>query len=88
MDKVTVELPSELAELLKDAVASGAYASESDVVVQALEAFEAFDERRLYTPEAVAGLRRAVEEGFASGQPEPLDIEAIKREARAELARK
>lgn len=85
MDKVTVDLPSELAEFLQEAVASGAYASESEVVVKALEAFEAFDERRFYTPEAVAGLRRAVEAGLASGPGKPLDIEEIKRAGRAAL---
>lgn len=83
MDKVTVDLPSELAEFLHDAVASGAYASESEVVVKALEAL---DERRFYTPQAIAGLRRAAEAGFASGEPGPLDMDEIKRAARAAKA--
>lgn len=83
MDKVTVDLPSELAEFLQEAVASGAYASESEVVVKALEAL---DERRFYAPEAIAGLRRAAEAGFSSGEPKPFDMAAIKRAARARKA--
>ena len=80
MDKVTIDLPSDLAERLREAVARGDYVSEGDVVADALEVW---DERRFYTPEAVAGLRRAVQAGFSSGVPRPFDMARIRRDAKA-----
>jgi antitoxin ParD1/3/4 len=79
MDRVTVELPEHLVELLRSAVEQGSYASQSEAVADALQAW---DDRRYYTPEAVARLRVIVDEGLASGPPEPLDMAQIKQKAR------
>jgi antitoxin ParD1/3/4 len=70
--KISISLTDEHAELLHDAVGSGAYASSSEVVREALREWRA---------------RRAVgqlwDEGLASGRCEPaLSMADIKREAR------
>jgi antitoxin ParD1/3/4 len=79
VSKVSIALSKEHIELAKGAVASGRYASVSEVVREALREWEI---RQPLRKAEVERLRKAWDEGIASGPPEPFDIEEIKREAR------
>jgi antitoxin ParD1/3/4 len=68
---------------VRDLVASGRYASASEVMRDGLRLVE--ERERLRTAKLDA-LRRAIGEGLASGPPEPLDIDAIKAEGRRRAA--
>lgn len=81
--KVSVALTPELHELVREAVATGDYASTSEVMREALRDWK---ERREMKKEAVRELRRLWDEGVASGPAKPLDIEAIKKEGRRRLS--
>lgn len=80
IERVTIALPAETLESARAAVESGEYASTGEVVRDAMRLWE--NHRTLHAQE-IARLRRAYEEGIASGSAGPLDIERIKREARA-----
>ncbi|MGB3391430.1 MAG: type II toxin-antitoxin system ParD family antitoxin [Pseudaminobacter sp.] len=82
IEKVSVALSPELLEMVRDAVASGEYASASEVVREALR------EWRLRQPlrkAEVERLRKAWAEGLDSGPSAPLDMEDIKRKAEMRL---
>lgn len=64
---------------VRSLVQSGRYVSASEVMRDGLRLIE---EREQQRDAKLAALRRDIEEGLASGPPEALDIEAIKREAR------
>jgi antitoxin ParD1/3/4 len=64
VEKLSIALPPEMANLLREAVESGEYASASEVVRDALRAWKRT--RRLETLE-VGELRRLVQEGMESG---------------------
>jgi len=81
--KVSVALTPELHELVQEAVATGDYASTSEVMREALRDWK---ERREQKRAAIQELRRLWDEGIASGPAELLDIEAIKREGRRRLS--
>ena len=80
--KISVALTAEMADLLKQAVESGEYATASEVVRDALRDW---NEKRIVRDtlrqRQVEELRRLWEEGLASGPAEPWDVEEIKREA-------
>jgi antitoxin ParD1/3/4 len=79
--KLSLTLDAELAAQVDDAVASGAYASATEVVEDALACWR---ERRALEADPET-LRRLWQNGLASGEPEPLDMAEIKRAARARL---
>jgi antitoxin ParD1/3/4 len=79
VEKLSVALTTDLAAAVRTAVASGDYASTSEVVREALRDWQA---RRAVDRELTLELRRLWDEGLASGPSEPLDMAAIKREAR------
>jgi antitoxin ParD1/3/4 len=79
--QLSLTLDAELAAQVDDAVASGAYASASEVVEDALACWR---ERRALEADPET-LRRLWQEGLDSGEPEPLDMAEIKRAARARL---
>ncbi len=81
--KVSVALTPEMAELVQQAVASGEYASGSEVVREALREWK---HRRTLKLQEYDELRRLWEEGLASGSGRYGGIEDIKREARRRLA--
>lgn len=64
VEKLSIALPPEMANLLREAVESGEYASASEVVRDALRAWKR--KRKLETLE-VEELRRLVQEGMESG---------------------
>jgi antitoxin ParD1/3/4 len=66
VEKVSIAVTSEMAAMLRRAVASGEYASSSEVVREALRDWK---ERRTLRNEAIAELRRLWDEGLASGEP-------------------
>lgn len=80
VEKVSVALSSELLEMVKDAVASGEYASASEVIREALRDWRL---RQPLRQAEVERLRKAWAEGLDSGQPQPFDINEIKRRARS-----
>lgn len=79
IEKVSIALPSEMLETVKDAVSSGQYASTSEVVREALREWEL---RQSLRRVEIERLRKAWEEGLASGPPRPFDPEDTKRRAR------
>lgn len=85
VEKVSIALPTEMLETVKDAVSSGQYASASEVVREALREWEL---RQGLRRAEIERLRRAWEEGLASGPPRPLDFEDLKRRGRERLARR
>jgi antitoxin ParD1/3/4 len=82
VEEVNVSMTSEQAKLIRDAVQSGAYASGSDVVREALADWSAKWESRR---DDIAKLREMWAEGKASGTPTEVDFDALLAEARAEL---
>ncbi|MBP2550346.1 antitoxin ParD1/3/4 [Neorhizobium galegae] len=64
----TITVDEELAQFIDHKVSAGDYASESDVVAAALELREQEEE-------GFAAIRAAIDEGEASGEPQPFDPE-------------
>ena len=79
---LNVTLEPDLALQIEDAVTSGAYASASDVVADALNHWR--EQRAIEGDPEV--LRRLWREGLDSGEPQPLDMAEIARAARARLS--
>ncbi|EFH13746.1 type II toxin-antitoxin system ParD family antitoxin [Teichococcus cervicalis] len=63
-------------------LASGRYSSASEVMRDGLRLLE----ERQRQQDSLEHLQRAWQEGIASGEAGPLDIEAVKQEARARMA--
>jgi len=72
-----VNLTPQLESLVKQKVASGLYSSASEVVREALRLMEEQDRIRAVKLEQ---LRQDIRDGLNSGDPEPWNIEEIKRE--------
>ena len=70
--------------LVRDLLATGRYASASEVVRDGLRLLEDREKQR---EAKIAALRDAIREGLESGSPAPLDVDAIKARARAERAK-
>jgi antitoxin ParD1/3/4 len=82
VEKVSVALTPEMLAVVREAVASGEYASSSEVVREALREWT---RRRALQSEEVEALRRLWHEGLASGPGRFADMAAIKAEARRRL---
>jgi antitoxin ParD1/3/4 len=82
IEQVTIALPAEELESVRAAIDAGEYASTGEIVREALRLWE---DRRFLREREIARIRNACEEGLASGNAGPLDIEDIIREAQAEL---
>lgn len=76
--KLSIALTPEMAGLVRGAVESGEYASNSNVVLEALREWE---KRRTFRQDDVEELRRLWADGLASGPGRLPDIESIKAEA-------
>jgi antitoxin ParD1/3/4 len=83
VEKVSVSMTPQHAELLRDAVNSGAYATGSEVVREAMRDWSA---KWMQKREDIAKLRAMWEEGKASGPAVEVDFEAVLDEARREIA--
>ena len=84
---MNVSLTPELEEMIQEQVRSGQYSSASEVIRDALRLFR---ERELLRQIRLEELRREIDKGLKDveqGRVAPLDIAAIKAEARARKAR-
>jgi antitoxin ParD1/3/4 len=73
VEKLSVALTREQADMVREAVQSGEYASTSEVIREALRGWSQSRDERLA---ALAHYRKLWDEGLASGEPqerEPLD---------------
>jgi antitoxin ParD1/3/4 len=83
VEKVSVSMTPQHAELLRDAVNSGAYASGSEVVREAMRDWSV---KWIQKRDDIAKLRAMWEEGKASGPAVEVDFDAVLDEARQEMA--
>jgi antitoxin ParD1/3/4 len=83
VEKVSVSLSHELLQSVHEAVDSGEYGSASEVVREALREWK---QRQALRKLEIERLRKAWQEGIASGPVGPLDFEEIKRRGRERLA--
>ncbi len=83
IERMTVVVPEPMAAKIRAAVASGDYASTSEVV---RDAMRLWSDRREFRHEELAALRNAWDAGKASGIDGPLNMKSILDEARAEQA--
>jgi antitoxin ParD1/3/4 len=83
IEQVTVALPAEELESVRAAIDAGEYASTGEIMREALRLWE---DRRFLREREIARIRKACEEGVASGNAGPLDVEQIKRDGRVRLA--
>ena len=79
VEKVSVALTADMATMMKDAVASGEYASSSEVVREALRDWKT---KRALAQHQIEELRRLVAEGLASGSGPWLGVDATLAEVR------
>jgi antitoxin ParD1/3/4 len=84
IEKLSVALTSEQVASLKAAVATGEYATTSEIVREAIRDWQMKHELR---QRDIQRLRELWDEGKASGEPQPLDFEELRREARMLAAR-
>jgi antitoxin ParD1/3/4 len=82
---MNVNLTPALEEYIQQKIATGDYNNASEVVREALRLLKERDQLR---EAKLRDLRAAIEEGLNSGDPVPLDIEKIIREAREEHAQR
>lgn len=82
VEKVSVSMSPQHAELLRDAVESGAYASGSEVVREAMRDWSAKWQQRRGD---IQRLRELWAEGKASGPATPVDFDEVLEEAREAL---
>jgi antitoxin ParD1/3/4 len=82
---IKVSLTEELARFIDAQVASGRYASSSEVVQEALRLMKRFDRAEL---EKLHWLQDAWREGLDSGDAGEIDFAELKQEARRRLAAK
>ena len=80
---MNVSLTPQLEDLVKKKVESGLYGSASEVMREALRLL---DERDRLHALRLEELRAEIKNGLESGEPTPLDIEAIKARGRKRLA--
>lgn len=83
VEKVSIAVTPEMAAMLRRAVASGDYASSSEVVREALRDWK---ERRTLRNEAIAELRQLWDRGVASGEPVDSEDALARIKAKIEAA--
>ncbi len=84
VQKISVAVTGQQLKAIKDAVASGEYGSTSEVIREALRGWQIREPLR---KAEVERLRKAWEDGLASGPPKTLNIEDVKTRGRERLAR-
>ena len=85
MKTLTISLSPQQISRLHDAVESGSYASNSEVVRDALRLWEQREEMRQFE---IARLKRAYDEGMASGEGREIDRTIILGELKAEARKR
>lgn len=85
IERVTVALPTPMADRMRSAVESGEYATTSEVVRDALRLWES---RRELREREIAALKQAWDEGRASGKPVPLDMDETIGKAKTRFAKR
>ncbi len=80
---MNISLTPQLEELVKKKVESGLYGSASEVMHEALRLL---DERDRLHAMRLEELRAEIQKGLDSGEPTPLDFEAIKKRGRERLS--
>lgn len=80
---MNISLNPHFEEMVKTKVDSGLYNSVSEVVREALRLLEERDQMRSLQMEE---LRKEIQKGIDSGEPSPLNIDAIKTRGRQRLA--
>jgi antitoxin ParD1/3/4 len=73
-------MDEELTAFVKKQVDDGRYASESDVIEEALRLLKESEE------DEIEAIRAAIDEGEASGEPRPFDFDAFIERKRAQRA--
>jgi antitoxin ParD1/3/4 len=82
IERLSIALPTPMADAVRRAVDAGEYASTSEVIRDALRLWES---RRHLRERDIEIVRRRWDEGKASGRGGPLDIKRIVAEERANL---
>lgn len=82
VEKISVSMTPKQADLLRDAVQSGAYASSSEVIREAMRDWTAKWETRKGD---IDRLRQLWDEGKASGAAVAVDFDTLRQEARQQL---
>lgn len=80
---LNINLPPQLEEMVRRKVASGMYASASEVVREALRLLDQHEQIRAAK---LNQLRNDIEEGLTSGDPEPWTPQEVKQMARKKRA--
>lgn len=84
---ITIDLPDDIARYLEEETKAGPYDSTGQVVSEALKLLASFrGPPVVYEGEELQRLRRAWQEGIASGDAGEIDFEELKREARRRRA--
>ncbi|TGQ52346.1 type II toxin-antitoxin system ParD family antitoxin [Mesorhizobium sp. M1C.F.Ca.ET.193.01.1.1] len=83
VEKLSVAVTTQQATVMREAVEAGEYATTSEIVREAMRDWLAKRELR---QEDVRRLQRLWDEGKASGKAEPVDFDALRKEARRKLA--
>jgi antitoxin ParD1/3/4 len=82
VEKISIALPADMANVVRKAVETGDYASSSEVIREALREWKA---RRAAQHHAVNELRGLWDAGVNSGRGAALNIAAIKKRGRRRL---
>lgn len=82
VEKVSVALTADMAAVMREAVESGEYASNSEVVREALRDWKL---KRSLQQQEIEELRRLWREGLSSGSGRFAGMDALKAEARRRL---
>ena len=82
VEKLSIALTTQQADLLREAVDSGEYATASEVVRDAMRVWQEKWEARQAD---IRRLRELWDEGKASGPGKPIDFNELRREARLKL---
>ena len=88
IERITITLPSDMAAMLKNAVAQGDYASTSEVVREALRDWKL---KRAVQLQEIAALKADIDKGLAdlaAGRVEEFDTQKIVARGRKLLARR
>lgn len=81
-EQLTIVLPGDLIQRMRDSVAEGSYASTNHIIQEAVQMWA-----QRATAERVATIRRELDEAAASGDPRPLE-EAFEEIAQLYRARR